>query len=101
MKIKKGDNVIVISGKDKGKHGKVSRSFPVDDKVVVEGINIKKRHKKGRSTEQKGQIIEFSAPIHVSNLMIKDPKTGKPTRVGFKTDGKKKIRVSKRSGVEI
>ncbi len=101
MKIKKGDNVIVISGKDKGKGGKVTRSFPTLDKVVVEGVNIKKRHKKGRNTEQKGQIVEFSAPMHVSNLMIKDPKTGKPTRIGMKIDGKKKIRISKRSGVEI
>jgi len=101
MKIKKGDNVIVVSGKDKGKDGKVVRSFPVRDKVVIEGINIKKRHKKGRSTEQKGQIVEFAAPIHVSNVMIKDPKTGKPTRIGMKVDGKKKVRVSKRSGVEI
>mgnify|MGYP000467611107 CR=1 FL=1 len=101
MKIKKGDNVIIITGKDKGKNGKVTKSLPSENKVVIEGINVKKKHSRGKSTEQKGQIIEFAAPIHISNVMIKDPTTGKPTRIGIKMEGKKKTRISKRSGITI
>ena len=101
MKIKKGDSVIVIAGKDKGKEGKVVKALPSDDRVVVEGVNIKKRHLRARRSGKKGQIVEFAAPIHVSNVMIKDPKTGKPSRIGYKTVGDKKVRISKKSGVEI
>ena len=101
MKIKKGDTVIVIAGKDKGKEGKVVKALPSEDRVVVEGINIRKRHVRARQAGKKGQIVEFSAPIHVSNVMIKDPKTGEPTRVGYKIVSGKKVRISKKSGVEI
>ncbi len=101
MKIKKGDNVIIIAGKDRGKDGKVIKSLPAESKVVVEGINMKKKNQRARKGGQKGQIVEFAAPIHVSNVMIKDPKTGKPTRVGMKMDGNKKVRVSKKSGLEL
>jgi len=98
MKIKKGDNIIVIAGKDKGKEGKIIKTFSKKNEVIVEGVNIKKRHQKARRQDQKGQIIEFSAPVHVSNVMLKDPKTGKPTRAGFKMDGKRKVRITKKSG---
>lgn len=101
MKIKKGDNVIVIAGKDKGKSGKVVRAIPDRDQVIIEGTNMRKRHQKPRSSNQKGQIVEFSAPLHVSNVMIKDPKTGKPTRVGSKEEKGKNVRVAKKSGTVL
>ena len=101
MKIKSKDNVIVITGKDKGKVGKVVRAIPEEDKVIVEGVNIKKKHQKARSKGQKGQIVEFAAPIHVSNVMIEDPKTKKPSRVGYKDVNGKKIRIAKKSGSEV
>ena len=101
MKIKKGDTVIIIAGKDKGKEGKVVKTFSKKDEVVVEGVNIKKRHQRARRQDQKGQIVDFAAPVHVSNVMIKDAKTGRPSRIGFKFDGKKKIRISKKSNVQI
>ena len=101
MKIKKGDNVIIISGKDKGKEGKVIKAIPAKEQVVVEGANIKKKNQRAKKGGQKGQIVEFSAPLHISNVMIKDPKTGKPTRVGMKVDGKKKVRITKASKSDI
>jgi large subunit ribosomal protein L24 len=102
MKIKKGDKVIVISGKYKGKTGPVLRAIPLDDKIVIEGINVVKRHKKNRASGAKGEIIEISMPIHVSNVMLEDPKTSKPTRIGYKTDDKgKKVRFAKKSGEVI
>ncbi len=101
MKIKKDDNVIVVAGKDKGKNGKVIKAIPSSDKVVVEGVNIKKKHMRPRKSGQKGQIVEIAAPVHVSNVMIKDPKTGKPSRIGMKIVGDKKVRISKKSGEEI
>ncbi len=101
MKIKKDDNVIVVAGKDKGKSGKVIKAIPSSDKVVVEGVNIKKKHMRPRKSGQKGQIVEIAAPVHVSNVMIKDPKTGKPSRIGMKIVGDKKVRISKKSGEEI
>lgn len=101
MKIKKNDNVIVIAGKDKGKSGKVIKAMPSEGKVVVESVNIKKKHMRPRKSGQKGQIVEIAAPIHVSNVMIKDPKTGKPSKIGTKIVGDKKVRISKKSGEEI
>ena len=101
MKIKKGDNVIVISGKDKGKTGKVTRALPKVGKIIVEGVNIKKRHLKPRRSGQKGQIIEFASPINVSNVMIVDPKTGKLTRIGMKVVDGKRVRIAKRSGTPL
>ncbi|MAG12375.1 50S ribosomal protein L24 [bacterium] len=101
MKIKRGDNVIIISGKDKGKEGKVLRVLSSNKTAVVEGINIKKKHQKPRRSGQKGQIIEFAAPIHASNVMLVDPKTKKRTRIGFKIENGKKVRVAKKSNTVI
>jgi len=96
MRIKKNDNIIVISGNDKNKTGKVLKVFPKVNRVIVEGINIRKRHTKPSQKSQQGGIIEKEAPVHVSNVMIVDPKTSKPTRIGSKViidekTGKKKI----------
>jgi len=101
MKIKKGDNVIIIAGKDKGKKGKVVRALPADSRVVVEGINMRKKHQRAGKGRQKGQIIDIAMPIHISNVMIEDPKTGKPTRVGKRIAGGKRIRIAKKSGTEL
>jgi len=108
MKIRKGDNVIVISGKDKGMSGKVLNALPKTSQVIVEGVNIKKRHKKPTKSGQQGQIIDKINPIHISNVMLVDPKGGKPTRVGYKQiEGKKsgmtvgKVRIAKGSGSEL
>ena len=101
-KIKKGDRVVVLSGKDKGKHGDVLRSIPKDGKVVVSGINIATRHVKPSQTNPQGGLERREAPMHVSKVAIEDPKTGKPSRVGFRIekDGSK-VRVAKRSGEVI
>jgi large subunit ribosomal protein L24 len=103
-KIKKGDTVIVIAGRDKGRTGEVIEMRPAAGRALVRGVNVVKRHQK-QSTSQEGGIISKEAPIHLSNLSLADPKDGKPTRVGFKYVGKgddrKKVRVAKRSGVEI
>lgn len=101
MKIKKGDNIIVITGKDKGKEGKVARAFPSENKVLVEGVNVSKRHQRSKRGQGKGEIVEFSRPIHVSNVMIKDSKTGKRTRIGFKLVPGKKLRIARKTGSEI
>lgn len=99
MKIRKNDNVIVVTGKDSGKEGKILKVFPKKDLVLVSGINLKKKHAKPRKGGQKGQIIESAAPIHISNVMLMEG--GKKARVGFKITGDKKVRVSRRSGKEI
>ena len=100
-KIKKGDKVIVLTGKDKGKTGDVLQVFPTDNRVLVSGVNIAKRHTKAQGATE-GGIIDKNLPIHLSNVALRDPKSGKPTRVGFKTlDGGKKARVAKRSGEVI
>jgi len=101
MKIKRGDNVIVISGKDRGRQGKVLQVFSNKDTVTVEGVNVKKRHQKPRRSGQKGQIVEFTAPMHVSNVMLVDPKTKKGTRVGLEVQKEKKVRVTKNSGTVV
>lgn len=101
MKIRKGDSVIVISGKDKGVSGKVLEAFPKSETVIVEGANISQRHQKPRKQGQQGQIVDKAMPIHVSNIMVKDPKDNKPTRVGYKEVKGKKVRVTKRSGTEL
>lgn len=101
MKIKKDDSVIVISGKDKGKTGKIMKAIPSEQKVIVSGVNIRKVHEKARKQGQKGQVIEKSLPIHVSNVMIVDPKTNKRTRIGKKEVGGKNVRVAKKSGITI
>jgi large subunit ribosomal protein L24 len=99
LKIKKGDHVIVVTGRDKGKHGEVVEMLPKENRAVVRGVNIVRRHQRQSGTKQSG-IISKEAPIELSNLMIEDPKDGKPTRVGFKflEDGKTKVRFAKRSG---
>lgn len=101
-KIKKGDYVVVISGKDKGRKGEVLKVSPKDEKVVVKGIRMVKRHVRPSQMDPDGGIKEFEAPIHVSNVAHLDPKEDKPTRVGFKTlkDGKK-VRVARKSGEVI
>lgn len=93
--------VIVLTGKDKGKKGKVLHAFHDLEKVVVEGVSVKKKALKSRKRNGKGQIIEKALPIHVSNVALIDPKSDKPTRIGAKIVANKKVRVSKRSGVEI
>ncbi len=101
MKIKKNDTVFIRSGKDKGKTGKVLRAFPADLKVLVEGVNIRKMHKKATRNGAKGQIIERAYPIHASTVSLLDPKSGKPTRVGMKMVGAKSVRISKKSGASF
>ena len=98
MKIKKDDNVIVISGKDRGKTGKVLKAFPRDGKIVMAGVNVVKAHERAQKRGGKGQIVEKPMPFSVSNVMIVDPKTGKGTRIGMKKEGDKKVRVAKKSG---
>ena len=101
QKIKKGDKVVVLAGKDKGRTGEVLSVQPKDDKAVVRGVNQVRRHQK-QSQSQEGGIITKEAPIHLSNIAVADPKDGKPTRIGFRIekDGKK-VRVAKRSGEVI
>jgi large subunit ribosomal protein L24 len=102
LHVKKDDNIIVISGKDKGKKGRIIAAYPRENRVLVEGVNMVKRHTRPNPTNQQGGIIEREAPIHVSNVMHIDPKSGKPTRVGTKTlDNGKKVRIAKRSGEMI
>lgn len=102
MKIKKGDEVKVIAGKDKGKTGKVLKAFHDTDKVVVEGVFVVKRHTRNKITGSTGEIIEKTMPIHVSNVMLIDPKDKVPTRIAYKIDDKgKKSRVAQKSGTVI
>ena len=100
MKIKKGDQVIVTPGRDKGKQGEVLRAMPKTNKVVVQGVNMVKRHTRPSQTNA-GGIISKEAPIDVSNVALIDPETGKPTRVGFKIVDGEKVRVAKKSGKVI
>ena len=97
-KIKKGDRVVVLTGKDKGRIGEVLQSFPAESKVLVQGVNIVRRHTKPSQLDPRGGIKEREAKIHVSNVSLIDPKDNKPTRVGFEERDGKKLRVSRRSG---
>ena len=103
-KIRKGDKVVMLTGRDKGRTGEVIEVRPTDDRVLVRGINMVKRHQK-QSAQQEGGIISKELSVHLSNVALADPKDGKPTRIGFKFvgtgDDRKKVRVAKRSGVEI
>ena len=103
-RIRRDDEVIVISGKDRGKRGKVLRVESKKERVFVEGLNIVKRHQRPTQTaggQQAGGVIEREGPIHVSNVMLVDPKDGKPTRIGIEIDDGKRLRVSKRSGARL
>ena len=100
QKIRKGDKVVVLTGKDKGRSGEVLQVLPKEDRAVVRGVNMVKRHQRQTQSQEAG-IINKEASIHLSNIAIADPKDGKPTRVGFKIDGDKKVRVAKRSGATI
>ena len=100
-KIRKGDKVVVLAGRDKGRTGEVIAVHPTEGRALVRGVNMVKRHQR-QTAQQEGGIVSKELPIHLSNIAIADPKVGKPTRVGFKSmnDGRK-IRVARRSGVEI
>ena len=98
MHVKTGDKVMVITGKDKGKTGVILASFPKKNRVLVEGVNIVKKHSKPSQMNPQGGIINQEAPIHVSNVMPIDPKTGEPTRVGIKVENGNKVRYAKKSG---
>ena len=101
MKIKKGDQVEIIAGKDAGKRGIILAVFPDIEKVAVQGAHIMKRHIRSKRDGEKGQRIEKEAPIHISNVMLVCPHTNRPTRVGYKIEGNEKVRISKRSGTVI
>jgi large subunit ribosomal protein L24 len=102
MKIKKDDKVIVTSGKNKGTEGIILKVFPATEKVLINGVNVIKRHMKAnKATGTKGEIIEKSMPIHISNVMLLDPVDNKPTRVGYKEVDGKKVRFAKKSGQVI
>ena len=100
-KIKKGDRVVLLTGKDKGRQGAVLKVFPKEQRVLVEGLNIVQRHIRPTQGDPQGGIKNKEAPVHVSNVAFVDPKTGEPTRVGFKIEGDKKVRVAKKSGEVI
>jgi len=107
MKIRRDDTVKVLTGKDRGKTGRVLRVDPKRERVYVEGMNMQKRHTRPRSlrdtqrSQEIGGIIEAEGPIHVSNVMLVDPKSGDPTRVGIRREGGRRVRIAKRSGTEI
>jgi len=101
MKIKKNDQVLIISGKDKGKKGKVLEVFPVAQKIVVENINLVKKHRRPRRQGEKGQVIEIPKPLHISNVKLICPKCGEPARLGYKITGVDKLRVCKKCRQEI
>lgn len=91
----------MISGKDKGKSGVVVRAFPRTEHVIIDGVNVSKRHQRARRANQKGQILDIAMPLHVSNVMIADPKTGKPTRISVKKVNGKYTRTAKKSGATL
>ncbi len=101
MKIKKGDQVIVISGKDRLKKGRVLKAFPKEAKVLVEGLNLRKKHAKPKKSGEKGEIVQISFPITVSNVKLVCPKCSRPVRVGFKLINDKKFRICKKCKQEI
>jgi len=101
MKIRKNDNVIVITGKDKGKTGKVLRAFPAEDKVLVQGVNTLKKHQKPTKSGQKGQVVDRAMPIHVSNVMLVEAGSNKGVRTSKKLIDGKYVRVSRKTGKQI
>jgi large subunit ribosomal protein L24 len=101
LKVKKGDSVLVVAGRDKGKRGDIVKVFPSENRVVVQGVNVVRRHQK-QTPNQEGGILSKEAPIHVSNVALEDPKDGAPTRVGYRIlDDGRKVRYAKRSGEVI
>ena len=100
MKIRKGDRVVVLAGKDKGRTGEVLRAFPKEQRVLVQGVNMVPKHVRPSATSA-GGIERVEAPIHVSNVAIADPRDGAPTRIGYKMDGERKVRFARRSGEVI
>ena len=101
MHVKKGDKVMVISGREKGKTGTIIAAFPKTDRVLVEGLNLVKKHMKPNQANPQGGIVSQEASVHVSNVMLIDPKSGEPTRVSYKVEDGKKVRVAKKSGETI
>ena len=102
MKIKKNDQVLIISGKNKGKKGKVLQVFPKENKVLIEGMNLRKKHLKAKKGGEKGEIVQLPSPMNVSNVKLVCPKCGKAARVGYKIAGEgKKFRVCKKCGQEV
>jgi len=100
-KIKKGDRVVVLAGRDKGRQGEVVRVWPKESRVLVQGLNLVKRHTRPSQTDPQGGIKTKEAPIHISNVAFIDPKSGGPTRVGFRVEGDRKVRYAKKSGEVI
>jgi large subunit ribosomal protein L24 len=100
-KIKKGDQVVVLAGRDKGRKGAVLQVMPKESRVLVEGLNIVHRHTRATQADPQGGIKDKEAPLHVSNVALVDPKTGGPTRVGFRVEDGKKVRFAKKSGEVI
>jgi large subunit ribosomal protein L24 len=101
LKIRKGDTVVVISGKERGERGEVREVLPRENRVVVSGVNVRTRHARPTQNNQQG-LYTFEAPIHVSNVMLVDPNSGEPTKVGYRfTDSGEKIRVGKKTGEDI
>lgn len=101
MFVKTGDKVKVIAGKDKGKEGVVVKTLAAKDRVIVEGVNIVKKHQKPNNQYPQGGIVELEAPIHVSNVQLLDPSTNEPTKVGYKVEDGKKVRFAKKSGTTL
>jgi len=101
LRIKKGDKVVVLTGRDKGKSGEVKHVNPADCKLTVQGVNVQTKHRKPSQARGSGGIDKVEAPLHISNVALIDPKSGKPTRVGYKTVGNRKVRVAKRSGEQM
>lgn len=101
MKIKKSDIVLIISGKDKGKKGKVLKVLPKEEKIIVEGINLRKKHIRPKRSGEKGQVIEVPSPLHVSNVKLICPKCGKAVRIGYRITNKKKFRICKKCGQDV
>lgn len=101
MKIQKGDNVLIIKGKDRGRKGKVIKALIGEERIIIEGINLRKKHVRPKKSGEKGQIIEIPAPISVSNVKIICSKCGKATRIGFKITEKEKYRICKKCGQAV
>ncbi len=101
MKVKKGDTILIISGKDKGKKGKIIEAFPKENRLTVEGVNLRKKHQRPKKQGEKGQIITLPGSVPSANVKLVCPKCGKATRVSFKISGKNKVRICKKCKQEI